>query len=90
MRWLVAGLAALVLAVAGCSSSTTASAPQTSTMPSGWVEDEETFTADGLTIHGNYRHRGDAPAGPAALLISESGATDRNGDYAGAGPVVNM
>ena len=90
MRWLVAGLAALVLAVAGCSSSTTASAPQTSTMPSGWVEDEVTFTADGLTIHGTYRHRGDAPAGPAALLISESGATDRNGDNAVAGPVGNM
>ena len=45
--------------------------------------------ADGLTIYGTYRHKGDAPA-PAALLISESGNTDRNGDNAVAGPVGNM
>ncbi len=32
----------------------------------------------------------DARPGPAALLISESGATDRNGDNAVAGPVGNM
>jgi hypothetical protein len=49
-----------------------------------------TFTAEGLTIHGTYRHLPDSAPGPAALLISESGATDRNGDNAVAGPVGNM
>jgi hypothetical protein len=55
-----------------------------------WVEDEVTFTADGLTIHGTYRHLQSNPSGPAALLISESGNTDRNGDNAVVGPVGNM
>ena len=45
---------------------------------------------DGLTIHGTYRHRADAPPGPAALLISESGNTDRNGDNTVAGKIGNM
>ena len=54
-----------------------------------WVEDEVTFSADGLTLHGTYRHRG-GEAGPAALLISESGRTDRNGDNNVAGPIGNM
>jgi hypothetical protein len=73
----------VVAAVAGCSSSDSA-APQ-----STWSDDEVTFTADGLTLHGTYHHRKGA-AGPAALLISESGRTDRNGDNAVAGPVGNM
>ncbi len=55
----------------------------------GWVEDEVSFVADGLTIHGTYRHQPDA-TGPAALLISESGPTDRNGDNAIVGPIGNM
>src|SRR4051812_23375707 len=55
-----------------------------------WVEDEVTFTADGLTIHGTYRHLQSNPSGPAALLISESGPTDRNGDNAVVGPIGNM
>lgn len=55
-----------------------------------WVDDEVTFVADGLTLHGSYLHRPGAPPGPVALLISESGATDRNGDNAVAGPVGNM
>jgi uncharacterized protein len=55
-----------------------------------WVEEDVSFTADGLSIHGTYRHERDADAGPAALLISESGNTDRNGDNAVAGPVGNM
>ena len=55
-----------------------------------WVEDEVTFVADGLTIHGTYRHLQSDPSGPAALLISESGNTDRNGDNAVVGPVGNM
>jgi hypothetical protein len=54
-----------------------------------WVDDEITFTAGGLTLHGTYHHRGDDP-GPAALLISESGQTDRNGDNNVAGPIGNM
>ena len=55
-----------------------------------WVDDEVSFLADGLTVRGTYRHRaGDGP-GPAALLISESGATDRNGDNNVAGPIGNM
>lgn len=55
-----------------------------------WVDDEVTFDAGGLTVHGTYRHStGDAKA-PAALLISESGRTDRNGDNNVAGPVGNM
>lgn len=55
-----------------------------------WVEDEISFEADGLTIHGTYRHQKDAAPGPAALLISESGNTDRNGDNIVIGKIGNM
>lgn len=55
----------------------------------GWVDEDVTFEADGLTLHGTYRHQPDRTA-PAALLISESGQTDRNGDNAVAGPVGTM
>jgi len=55
-----------------------------------WVEDEVAFDADGLTIHGTYRHQPGASTAPAALLISESGVTDRNGDNNVAGAVGNM
>jgi uncharacterized protein len=75
--WLVA----LMVAIAGCSSHKA---------PAAWVEDEVRFVADGLTLHGTYRHQPGASAGPAALLISESGNTDRNGDNAVAGPVGTM
>ncbi len=74
-------LALSMLVLAGCSS---APADQ------AWTEQDVTFVADGLTIHGTYRHQRDASAGPAAVLISESGNTDRNGDNAVAGPVGNM
>lgn len=73
---------AVVVLVAGCGSEEEPAAP------TGWVDDQVTFIADGLTIHGTYHH-GEAP-GPAALLISESGQTDRNGDNKVAGPVGNM
>jgi hypothetical protein len=77
-------VAALLLSFAlltGCSSNT----------QPAWSDDDITFTADdGLTIQGSYRHQHDATPGPAALLISESGNTDRNGDNAVAGPVGNM
>ncbi|MCH9735169.1 MAG: hypothetical protein K0U78_11550, partial [Actinomycetia bacterium] len=72
----------LVVLVASCSSST----PD---QPS-WVDEEVTFEADGLTLHGTYRHQSGSPPGPAALLISESGNTDRNGDNQVAGPIGNM
>jgi hypothetical protein len=68
----------LLLILVGCSSG------------DSWVEDEVTFVADGLTIHGTYRHPRDTKPEAAALLISESGNTDRNGDNAVAGPVGNM
>src|SRR6476469_4491339 len=70
----------LLLVLAGCAGKSEPS----------WVEDEVSFVADGLTIHGTYRHQRDAAPAPAALLISESGRTDRNGDNAVAGPVGNM
>lgn len=60
-----------------------------STQNAAWVDEDITFEADGLTLHGTYRHRGD-DRGPAALLISESGRTDRNGDNNVAGPIGNM
>ena len=75
--WLVA----LLVVLAGCSSKP--AAPP-------WVDDEVTFTAEGLTIHGTYHHRKGGQPGPAALLISESGPTDRNGDNTVAGPVGTM
>ncbi|MFI5506463.1 hypothetical protein ACIA48_03275 [Mycobacterium sp. NPDC051804] len=81
MKALAALILSLALLVAACGSDE--SAP-------GWVDEEVTFTADGLTIYGTYRHERGGPTGPAALLISESGNTDRNGDNAVAGPVGNM
>ena len=84
---LCAASAATVLVLAGCSSGDSAApAPE----QKGWNDENVTFVADGLTIHGSYRHNAAAPKGPAALLISESGNTDRNGDNAVAGPVGNM
>jgi hypothetical protein len=74
-------LSLMLLLSAGCSSSD---------QKQQWVEDEVTFTADGLTIHGTYRHQKDAAPGPAALLISESGNTDRNGDNIVIGKIGNM
>ncbi len=56
--------------------------------PAPFTDTDVTFDADGLTIHGSYR-AGPEP-GPAALLISESGPTDRNGDNAVVGPIGNM
>lgn len=75
-------MAALLLIV-GCSACTSETAE-----PKGWVDEDVSFDADGLTIHGTFRHQ--SGSGPAALLISESGQTDRNGDNAVAGPVGNM
>jgi len=79
---LVMALAVCALVLAGCGS-------DTEPTPT-WVDDDVTFVADGLPIHGTYRHQPGAEPGPAALLISESGNTDRNGDNAVAGPVGTM
>ncbi len=73
----------LVVLISGCSSE---SAPQ----QQSWTDEEVTFDADGLTLHGTYRHRPEGQPAPAALLISESGNTDRNGDNQVAGPIGNM
>src|SRR6476646_10622265 len=69
----------LVLALAGCSSE-----------EHPWVDDDVSFVADGLTIRGTYHHQKGAGPAPAALLISESGPTDRNGDNAVVGAIGNM
>jgi len=85
IRRLLVGVLAWMLIwplLAGCARTTTAERV--------WVDDEVTFVADGLTLHGTYRRLAGAGAGPAALLISESGATDRNGDNNVAGPIGNM
>ena len=83
-------LMAAVLLVAGCSSGDSGDSGEPGTGQPGWVEEDVTFTdSAGLVIHGTYRHHGQ-DVGPAALLISESGQTDRNGDNAVAGPVGNM
>ena len=74
----------LLLLVAGCSSDDSAKQQK-------WIEDEVSFTApDGLKIYGTYRHLTNAGPGPAALLISESGNTDRNGDNLVVGKIGNM
>lgn len=80
----------LVAAVLTAAALTSCSGTQPGTPIVSWVEDEVSFDADGLTVHGTYRHRDDSTPGPAALLISESGRTDRNGDNNVAGPVGNM
>lgn len=73
-----------VLLVAGCGAEDTSKEAAQPT----WTDTDVTFDADGLTIHGTYRHAD--TEGPAALLISESGPTDRNGDNKVVGPVGNM
>lgn len=84
MKGLVLIAVSLILALAGCSSQ------DSSQEQHPWVDDDVSFDADGLTIHGTYRHQKDSGPAPAALLISESGPTDRNGDNAVVGPIGNM
>jgi uncharacterized protein len=83
-HWVRAGVCvvAMLAVLAGCSSDKQAEKP--------WVDDEVSFVADGLTLYGTYHHRAGGSPAPAALLISESGQTDRNGDNAVAGPVGTM
>lgn len=73
----------MLLLVAGCSS-------EDNSGQVTWTDEDVTFEADGLTLHGTYRHRADDQPAPAALLLSESGNTDRNGDNQVAGPIGNM
>lgn len=80
-------VALAVLALAGCSRD---GADGDRAAEGVWVEREVSFDANGLTVYGTYRHLSGRGAGPAALLISESGQTDRNGDNNVAGPVGNM
>lgn len=82
-RFVALLLGVLLLCVPACSSKAAEPAPS-------WVDEDVSFDADGLTIYGTYRHRSDDERGPAALLISESGNTDRNGDNQVAGPIGNM
>ncbi|KUI21436.1 hypothetical protein AU193_03325 [Mycobacterium sp. GA-1285] len=80
MKAVVAAALSVIVVLSACSSAD----------DMGWVDQNVTFTADGLTIHGTYRYETHEAARPAALLISESGATDRNGDNHVVGPVGNM
>ena len=84
MRRLVALLLGVMLLCAPACSSKGAE------QGASWVDEDVSFDADGLTIYGTYRHRSGDERGPAALLISESGNTDRNGDNQVAGPIGNM
>ncbi|ORV92844.1 alpha/beta hydrolase family protein [Mycolicibacterium iranicum] len=84
MKTLAAVVLSLLMLVAGCSSD------KSSGGASNWTDEEVTFEADGLTMHGTYRYRAEGQPAPAALLISESGGTDRNGDNVVAGPIGNM
>ncbi len=92
MKAVAAALFSAALLFSGCSSSEEPSQEQPSSgeQVAEWTDTDVTFDADGLTIHGTYRHLADDATGPAALLISESGQTDRNGDNVVAGPVGNM
>ena len=55
--------------------------PPASALPGGWVDDEVTFQADGVSVHGTFRHPSHGSGTqPAALLIAGSGPTDRNGN----------
>lgn len=86
MKSVTAVVLSLLLLLTACSGSAPESSPDAST----WTDEDVTFTADGLTLHGTYRYRAEGEPAPAALLISESGATDRNGDNQVAGPIGNM
>ncbi|ADT96961.1 MULTISPECIES: hypothetical protein [Mycolicibacterium] len=84
MKKLAVVVFSVLLLVVGCGRG------EDSAEQSGWTDEEVTFEADGLTLHGTYRHRAEGEPAPAALLLSESGGTDRNGDNVVAGPIGNM
>lgn len=82
-RLLAAALAAMLVVAPSAGCARQGSAERV------WVDDEVSFDSDGLTLYGTYRHLS-GQTGPAALLISESGVTDRNGDNNVAGRIGNM
>ncbi|WP_234788859.1 hypothetical protein [Mycolicibacterium iranicum] len=84
VKSIAAVVLSVLLLVTGCSSD------QGSDAASNWTDEDVTFESDGLTMHGTYRYRAEGQPAPAALLISESGGTDRNGDNVVAGPIGNM
>lgn len=47
------------------------------------MDEQVSFTVDGMTIYATYRHPVSSARGPAALLIAGSGIPDRNGDSPG-------
>jgi pimeloyl-ACP methyl ester carboxylesterase len=52
-----------------------------STTISTWVDQNVTFTSQGITIYGTFRHLASSTTRvPAVLLIAGSGPTDRNGN----------
>lgn len=97
MNGAAAACVVATVVLAGCTSTTSGSAAGGSSgpsggastaatsrgMPSGWVDQDVSFTAGGVTIYGSYRHVEASTRGPAALLIAGSGPADRNGDETG-------
>lgn len=50
----------------------------------GWLDQQVSFTADGMTVYGTFRHPADSSMPvPAVLLIAGSGPTDRDGNSEG-------
>lgn len=88
MRIAIVSMATLALVASG----TTACGPISSSSggsATGWVDQEVSFQAGGMTLYGTFRHptSHSAPV-PAALIIAGSGPTDRNGNSALApGPI---
>lgn len=77
-------IAAVLLAVgllAGCGSRDAAKEPT-------WTDTDVSFDVNDMTVHASYRSNGQS--GPAALLLTESGPNDRNGDNTVVGPIGNM
>jgi len=80
-------LAAAVLSgavLAGCTGKVPGGASHTAASrpaASGWVEQEVSFQAGGMTVYATYRHPpSGSPPVSAALLIAGSGPTDRDGN----------
>lgn len=86
MKAVAVAVFSLLFLVTGCSQSS----QDSRSAPPAWTDEDVTFDADRLTLHGTYRYRAEGQPAPAALLIAESGGTDRNGDNQVAGPIGNM
>lgn len=84
MKRIAAMLLSVVL-LAGCGSK---EPPKEAAQAPTWKDTDVSFDANGLTVQASYRTNGQP--GPAALLLTESGPNDRNGDNTVVGPVGNM